>query len=456
MAPELDLSSELAEARRRLNELESLVEVSPVAIVVMDAEERVTGWNPAAAELFGYAREEAMGRSIDDLVLNEELRGEGRSVTNEALERGRADRITRRARKDGKLVDVQMMLVALQVDGEHVGFYAIYHDVSELQRAREHAETLLAVTQVLGKTLSLDETIEAILDELQQVVPYDSCSIQVIKGHRLEIVGARGLDDLGGLLGVGFDLDDETNLNSRAVRSKRPQVFADVSENPHFASEEHGGGRIRGWICAPMIIGDRVIGVLSIDKFEPDVYSEELAELGTAFAAQAAIAIENARLLETERAAREQAETLRAAAQSLGSTLGIPQVFDLILAELRKVVPYRSASVQRLDGDEFVIVGGNGYPELEELLGHRYSWRGRDDPARELVEDHRILIVPDASARYPHFEDVHVEGSIRGWMAVPLLIGDRLIGMVTLDSFEADFYTPEHATMAQAFAAFAA
>ena len=89
-----------------------------------------------------------------------------------------------------------------------------------------------------------------------------------------------------------------------------------------------------------MIVGDRVVGVLSVDKFEPDFYNEELAELATAFAAQAAMAIENARLLETERAAREQAETLRAAAQSLGSTLGVPEVFDLILTELRKVVPY--------------------------------------------------------------------------------------------------------------------
>ena len=90
-----------------------------------------------------------------------------------------------------------------------------------------------------------------------------------------------------------------------------------------------------------MIVGDRVVGVLSVDKFEPDFYDDELAELATAFAAQAAMAIENARLLETERAAREQAETLRAAAHSLGSTLGVPEVFDLILTELRKVVPYR-------------------------------------------------------------------------------------------------------------------
>ena len=234
-----------------------------------------------------------------------------------------------------------MMLVPLRVDGEHVGFYAIYHDITELQRAREHAETLLAVTQVLGKTLSLEDTFETILGELQRVVPYDSCSIQVIQGNRLVIVSGRGFDDLGGMIGVGFDLDDETNPGIQVVRSKRRQVFADVSHHPHFASQLHGGGRIRGWICAPMIVGDRVIGVLSVDKFEPDFYTEELAELATAFAAQAAMAIENARLLETERAAREQAETLRAAAESLGSTLGMSEVFDLILSELRKVVPYQ-------------------------------------------------------------------------------------------------------------------
>ena len=82
------------------------------------------------------------------------------------------------------------MFVPLRVDGEHVGFYAIYHDITELQRAREHAETVLAVTQVLGKTLSLRDTIETILTELQRVVPYDSCSVQVIQSNRLVIVGA--------------------------------------------------------------------------------------------------------------------------------------------------------------------------------------------------------------------------------------------------------------------------
>ncbi len=457
MTPEVDLSSELAEARRRRDELESLVEISPVAIVVMDAAQRVTGWNPAAAQLFGYAPQEAIGCLIDDLVLNDNLRGEGRNVTHEALENDRADRITRRVRKDGKLVDVQMMLVPLRVAGEHVGFYAIYHDITELQRARERAETLLAVTQMLGKTLSLKDTFETILAELQKVVPYDSCSIQVIQGNRLVIVSGRGFEDSRGMVGVGFSLDDETNPGIQVVRSKQPQVFADVSHHPHFASQLHGGGRIRGWLCIPMIVSDRLIGVISVDKFEPDFYDEGLAELATAFAAQAAMAIENARLLETERAAREQADTLRAAAQSLGSTLEVPEVFDLILAELRKVVPYRTASVQQLDGAEMVIVGGHGFPNLEEVLGMRFDWRGSDDPAREVVETREPVIIPDVSARFEHFnEEAHGGGRVKGWLAVPLLVGDRLTGMLTVDSFEADFYTPEHANTAKVFAAFAA
>src|SRR4051812_8500088 len=146
-------SAELAEARRRLAELESLVENSPVAVIVLDSDERVTDWNPAATALFGYSAEEALGRPIDDLVLANAAPDEGSEVTREAITTGRAQRITRRRRKDGTAVDVELMFAPLTVEGAHVGFLAIYHDITDVQRAREHAETLLTVTQVLGKTL---------------------------------------------------------------------------------------------------------------------------------------------------------------------------------------------------------------------------------------------------------------------------------------------------------------
>jgi hypothetical protein len=51
------------------------------------------------------------------------------------------------------------------------------------------------------------------------------------------------------------------------------------------------------------------------------------------------------------------------------------EVFDLILSEVGKVVPYRSASIQHLDGDEFEILAAHGFRDLDELLLHRYACR---------------------------------------------------------------------------------
>ncbi len=329
--------------------------------------------------------------------------------------------------------------------------------LKETKEAKDVTETLYNITQVLGKTLDLQDIFDVILGELQKVVPYDSSSVQVIRNNRLVIVGGRGFENLQALLGISFDLEDETNPSVRAVLTKHRQVFGDVSTHPHFMSQIHGGGKIRGWIGAPLIFGERVIGVITLDKFEPDFYNDRLAELVMAFAAQAAVSIENARLFETERVARQQAETLRAAAQAISSTLSLQQVFDLILSELRKVVPYDSCSVQQLDGNTMVIVGGHGFPNLEELLGNRFDWRGPDDPAGEVVHRLEPVIIADVSARFKHFKDeTHGQGRVHGWLGVPLLFGERMIGMLTLDKLEKDFYTPAHAHMAQAFATQAA
>jgi PAS domain S-box-containing protein len=143
-----------SEVERQRGYLESLVSISPAAVVVMDADERVTDWNPAAAELFGYSAEEALGRPIDDLVFGETEREEGREITRDAMREGRAQRITRRRRRDGTLVDVELMLVPLTVDGSPVGFLGIYHDVTELQRARQEAEAATQAKSAFLATMS--------------------------------------------------------------------------------------------------------------------------------------------------------------------------------------------------------------------------------------------------------------------------------------------------------------
>jgi PAS domain S-box-containing protein len=129
-----------AEVRQQKQYFESLVDISPVAVVTMDRDQVVSGWNPAASRLFGYTPEEAIGRPIDSLVVPDVLSEEGAKIVREATEHGRAHRMTRRRTKGGRSVEVEVDIVPLVVDGEHQGYYAIYHDITELQEARREAD----------------------------------------------------------------------------------------------------------------------------------------------------------------------------------------------------------------------------------------------------------------------------------------------------------------------------
>ncbi|WP_309891676.1 adenylate/guanylate cyclase domain-containing protein [Archangium sp.] len=148
-----------ATLRQQKEYYESLVLNSPVAIVTINLRFNVVSWNPAAERLFGYTAKEAMGRSILRLVASDEgpIRKEADNTAGEALKRGRVQTVTKRLRKDGSTVNVELLALPVTVEGEHVGFIAIYHDLTELhemyeqelahrriiERERERADQLL-------------------------------------------------------------------------------------------------------------------------------------------------------------------------------------------------------------------------------------------------------------------------------------------------------------------------
>ncbi len=143
------------ELRRQKQYFESLVRISPTAVVTMDLDEQVTGWNPAAERLFGWTAAEAVGRRLEELVLGTaEQHEEGTALSEAAFVKGSAQAITRRSRKDGSLVDVEVLMVPLVVGGEPIGSYAIYHDIGELQTAREEAEAATQAKSAFLATMS--------------------------------------------------------------------------------------------------------------------------------------------------------------------------------------------------------------------------------------------------------------------------------------------------------------
>jgi PAS domain S-box-containing protein len=132
-----------SELRRQKEYFEALVLNSPVAIAIIDLDANVVSWNPAAERLFGYTQDEAVGRSIDDLVAGTpEMHAEVLEYTHQISSDMRVDAVTRRSRKDGTLVDVELLAVPVTVGGEQVGTYAMYHDITELKRVEEEVRQL--------------------------------------------------------------------------------------------------------------------------------------------------------------------------------------------------------------------------------------------------------------------------------------------------------------------------
>jgi PAS domain S-box-containing protein len=142
------------EIQRQKQYADALVETSPVAIVTVDLRGAVVGWNPGAERLFGYTQAEAIGRPVADLVAAPEMRDEVEAALRQTLEGERLRAITRRARKDGTLVDVETSAMPVTVEGATVGVIAIYHDITELLRARREAEAANEAKSAFLATMS--------------------------------------------------------------------------------------------------------------------------------------------------------------------------------------------------------------------------------------------------------------------------------------------------------------
>ncbi len=139
------------EVQRQQQFSEAVVQNSPVAIITTSlyltnskgdlATPLIVSWNPSAEKLFGYTAEEAIGQNLDDLVANrQDLRQEAEGYNRLSGEGKLLRAITRRTRKDGSLLDVEILALPVMLGQSKPGTIVIYHDISELVSARQEAE----------------------------------------------------------------------------------------------------------------------------------------------------------------------------------------------------------------------------------------------------------------------------------------------------------------------------
>jgi len=199
------------ELRSQKEYFEALFENSPVAVVTADLEGIVVSWSPTAEKLFGYSQEEVIGANLDDIVVNHpSIRDEGINNTDHVLNVGRVQMTTRRTRKDGSLVDVELLALPVIVGGEKVGFIAIYHDLTEVKNIERELR-------------SQKEYFEAIFDNSPvAIVTADLEGNVVTWNPSAEKLFGYAADEV-----IGVDLDDIVG-NHPAIREEALEHSAKV------------------------------------------------------------------------------------------------------------------------------------------------------------------------------------------------------------------------------------
>ncbi len=258
------------------------------------------------------------------------------------------------------------------------------------QRRAEEAETLREVSNAVTSALNVDHVLDQIITNLDKVVPFDSCTVFLRVGEQLRIVAARGFDDSDKLLGQMYPLNDQLTIESYTTR--KAMVLADAQTDPRF---NHWGDskHVRGWMGIPLFARGDVTGYLTIDSCTPNVYTPEDATLAQAFANQAAIAIENARLY-------ERTEHM-AITDPLTELYNRRYFFDLARNEFYRARRYGNPmAMMMIDIDGLKLVndtyGHQAGDKLIEFIGNRirHVLRQADIPAR-YAGDEFIILLPE-------------------------------------------------------------
>ncbi len=209
------------------------------------------------------------------------------------------------------------------------------------EQRQQTGRILLEVSRALSSSLDLQTVLQAILRELERLVPHDSASVLLLEDDALRVAASRGLDE--DIIGEVIDIDS-ARAAALVLKSGTPVLINDTHADDRWTKAPNQ--RITSWIGLPLIVREEMVGVLNINSYEVERFSPEDAEVAEAFADQASVALQNARLYELE---VQQFEQELAIARNIQASLlpdQAPQVPQIEVAT-------RSLPARQVSGDYF-------------------------------------------------------------------------------------------------------
>jgi sigma-B regulation protein RsbU (phosphoserine phosphatase) len=296
--------------------------------------------------------------------------------------------------------------------------------------AYELVTTLFDLGRRVASVLDIDELLRQIPRLIGRLISFEAFAVYLLDERRGELRTAYtiGYPDGGGpaVLKPGM------GLVGTAVRNEQPLLVNDVASDPRYVETVPG---VQSELVVPLIHKSRPIGALNLLSHNRDQFTVRDVGIATQFAAHVAVALVNARLFERSREDAEAFETLAEIGREVTSVLDLDELFARIAQLTKRVIDYRTFGILLVNDDN----------ELEMKLAVQYGEKV-EVPRVPLGEGlvgyaalHReAVLVPDVS-QDPRY--IKLVPDVRSELAIPLLIKDRCIGVVDLESPQLDAFS---------------
>jgi two-component system NtrC family sensor kinase len=322
----------------------------------------------------------------------------------------------------------------------------------EIVHRAEELAALNRTSQLITARLDLPSVLEAISRSVTSLMGSTGCGIGLLNADRtaIEHVAAHGSRTrewraLSVPVGEG--------IIGGAVASGQPLRSDDLRADPRSAQrdvDEKEG--IRSMLSVPLRVAGEIIGVISAFSTAPGRFAQRHQTLLEAFADQAGIAIQNARLFEESQRRGRETHALLEAGRAVNQSLDVEETIRLILTQAREVLGVESCGLATLNAATGELSSVASL-DLDPANLARIRIRVGEGITGAAVKERRPVQSPDLyrdpRVRYPQLP---AGSALRSMLAAPLIVGDQAIGALTVFRRDVHRFTAEEESLASAFA----
>jgi PAS domain S-box-containing protein len=321
-----------AEARYR-----TIFENASDGIFRMTPDGQVVLGNPAFARLLGDESPEELGRGLDYFERLSVEPGNGAEFRRHLHESGSIrDSECRIRRRDGSVIWTSQSVRAVRDEhGQVLQYEGLVKDITERKKAEETARALADVGRLLSQSLDPEVVAQLIADNMLALCDARTSTVFRIQPQSGELVSVAAAGETGPAFGRNLIFPAGTGLIGLAVSQRGPVttgnllVDSRVTLTPELR-ERIEESEVLARLAVPLVVRERVIGVISVGDRADRGFGDEEIRLAEAFADQAAVSLENARLYaETERR-RQEAEVLADLVGRIGSVFDLDSILQRV------------------------------------------------------------------------------------------------------------------------------